>query len=80
MRPLPRNNNSVDESNMFAAQIERAILQATHGRVGNLHVENGGSEIVLYGRCPTFTCKQLAQDSVCSLIGEARLTNRIEVH
>ena len=60
-------------------QIERAILKATHGRVGTLNVETCEGQIVLRGRCASFTCKKLAQDVVLPIIGDIQLVNALEV-
>ena len=60
-------------------QIERAILKATHGNVGTLKIETRADEIVLSGRCASFSCKKLAQDATLPLIGESRLVNTIQV-
>lgn len=68
-----------DQSTSLADRIEQAIRQATHGRIGELSVESHQDEIVLRGRCATFTCKKLVQDAVVPLLGEARLVNAIRV-
>ncbi len=68
-----------DNSTPLADRIEQAIRQATHGRIGELTVENRQDEIVLNGHCATFTCKKLVQDAVLPLLGETRLVNAIRV-
>ena len=60
-------------------QVEKAILEATRGRVGLLSVESREGEIIVQGRCPSFTCKKLAQESVIPLLGDVRLVNEIRV-
>ena len=60
-------------------QIERAVLKATHGRVGMLNIESCEEQVVLRGRCASITCKKLVQDAVLPIIGESRLVNAIEV-
>lgn len=69
-----------DHSESLSTRIERAVLLATHGRVGRLHINLCGDEIVLYGRCPTLACKMLAGETALALIGAARLVNKIEIH
>ena len=69
-----------DWSDSFIARVERAVLLATHGRVGKLHVEHSGDVVVLHGRCPSLSCKMLAGDAALLLIGEAKLENKIEIH
>ena len=63
----------------LVADIETVILEATHGRVASLEVETRENEIVVHGRCPTFACKKLVQDSVMPLLGDTKLINAIEV-
>ena len=63
----------------FEAEVEKAILEATHGRIGMLKVESREGEVVVHGRCPSFTCKKLVQDSVMPLLGSAKLVNEVEV-
>ena len=67
------------QTNSLMEQIERAVLKATHGRVGTLDIEDYEGQIVMRGRCTSFTCKELAQDAVLPIIGEMRLVNAIEV-
>ena len=63
----------------LVAQVEKAIVKATHNRVGLLRVESREGEIVVHGRCPSFTCKKLVQDSVMPLLGDAKFVNAIQV-
>ena len=67
------------QKHLLSDQIERAVLKATHGRVGRLDIESDEEQIVLRGRCASFTCKKLAQDAVLPLVGQIRLVNAIEV-
>ena len=60
-------------------QVEKAILEATRGRVGLLSIESREGEIVVQGRCPSFTCKKLAQESVLPLLGDTTLINELQV-
>lgn len=68
-----------DQPIAIAAQIERAVLLATHGRVGKLHVDQRGNQILMHGRCPTLSCKRLAEDAALLLVGDSMLVNKIEI-
>ena len=63
----------------LVAEVERVIHATTRGSVGLLRVECREGEIVLYGRCPSFACKKLVQESVMPLLGDSELVNAIEV-
>lgn len=68
-----------DRTDSLAVGVKQAVLQATHGRVGMLHVDHRGDEIVLHGQCPSSACKKLAQDAALLLIGDVPLVNKIEI-
>jgi hypothetical protein len=70
---------TVEEAEMLAASIERAVQNETAHGVDNLTVEVSAEGIRLHGRCETYYCKQLAQHAAMAIPGGDRLVNNIEV-
>lgn len=70
---------TVEEAEILAASIERAVQCETGYGVDGLTVEITAEGICLRGRCDTYYCKQLAQHAAMSVPGGDRLVNSIEV-
>lgn len=63
----------------WSARIRRAVRRETRGGVSQLKVEIDSRGVHLLGRCRSFYCKQLAQQSAMRLAGDSPLDNQIEV-
>ena len=61
------------------ARIKRAIRRNTSGGVQELAVEMQGDSLLLRGRCLSFYCKQVAQETAMSEFSGRPLINQIEV-
>ncbi|HEY2880878.1 MAG TPA: hypothetical protein VGJ15_00560 [Pirellulales bacterium] len=61
------------------ARIKRAIRRQTSGGVQELAVEMQGDSLLLRGRCLSFYCKQVAQETAMSEFSGRQLINQIEV-
>ncbi len=62
------------------ASIRRAILRQTNGGIQDLEVDLQSSAVRLRGRCSSFYCKQVAQQSAMLLMVDGeQLVNAIEV-
>lgn len=70
---------TLEEAEMLAASIERAVQTETGHGVDNLTVEVSPQGILLRGHCETYYCKQLAQHAAMGMRGGDRLLNHIEV-
>ncbi len=70
-----------DDQLRLLARIKRAVRRKTNSGVQQLTVELQGEAIVLGGRCISFYCKQIAQETAMSFLrkGEDQLLNEIEV-
>ncbi len=69
----------VDDSRRFAIRLYRSILRIAPGRIRDLRVEVHGETVLLQGRCGSFYCKQVAQQTVMELARSKTVDNRIEV-
>ena len=70
---------TLEEAEVLAASIERAVQRETGRAVSGLTVEVGPHGVRLKGRCDTYYTKQLAQHAAMSIPGGDRLVNNIEV-
>jgi hypothetical protein len=70
---------TVEEAELLAASIERAVQNETGHGVDHLTVEVSPQGILLRGHCETYYCKQLAQHAVMGMRAGDRLLNHIEV-
>jgi hypothetical protein len=70
---------TVEEAELLAASIERAVQNETGHGVDHLTVEVGPQGISLRGHCETYYCKQLAQHAVMGMRAGDQLWNHIEV-
>jgi hypothetical protein len=70
---------TVEEAELLAASIERAVQNETGHGVDHLTVEVSPQGILLRGHCETYYCKQLAQHAVMGMRAGDRLMNHIEV-
>jgi hypothetical protein len=70
---------TLEEAEVLAASIERAVQQETGHGVRNLSVFVDNDAVVLRGRCDSFYCKQVAQHIAMCLSHGERLVNGIEV-
>jgi osmotically-inducible protein OsmY len=61
------------------ARIKRAIRRRTNGDVQELAVELRLGILLLRGRCPSFYCKQVAQQTAMHLVPGEEIINEIEV-
>jgi hypothetical protein len=68
-----------DEWEQLAITLARSIQQRTGNAVRELRVEVDRQSVRLFGRCHSFYCKQLAQQSVMAIAADMLLTNNIEV-
>ena len=69
-----------EEQARLLARIKRAIRRKTSSGVQKLTVEMQADVVLLRGRCASFYCKQLAQQTAMSYLGDgAALQNEIEV-
>ena len=60
-------------------QLESVVLQRTNGGVWNLAIEVLPERVVIRGETNTFYAKQLAQESVRSVLPVMKLENAIQV-
>jgi hypothetical protein len=67
------------EQEKLALRIERQVRSQTNDKVRELRVEVRRSGVTLFGRCGTFYCKQVAQQTAMALIEGRPLVNQIEV-
>ncbi len=73
-------NQPSDDQKRLLARIKRAVRRNTSGGVQKLVVEMHLEGVRLSGRCSSFYCKQVAQQTAMSLLSEAtQLLNEIEV-
>ncbi len=70
---------TLEEAEILAASIERAVQEETGRSVLDLSVEVGEDGVLLKGHCATYYCKQLAQHAAMEMTGVNRLTNSIKV-
>ncbi len=63
----------------LAARIKRTIRRQTGGGVNGLKVEIDGETVRLLGTCPTFYCKQLAQQAAMRIAQSSLVENLIVV-
>ena len=70
---------TLEEAELLAASIERAVQLETDRGVADLSVEIGPQGVHLRGRCETYYTKQLAQHAAMRVPGGDRLINSIEV-
>lgn len=70
---------TIEEAEVLAASIERAVQRETGRQVRNLTVIVNRDGVRLTGFCTTYYCKQLAQHAAMTVPGGDRLTNSIEV-
>ncbi len=70
---------TLEEAEVLAASIERAVQLETDRGVADLCVEVGPQGVLLKGHCDTFYTKQLAQHAAMRVPGGDRLINSIEV-
>lgn len=70
-----------DEQLRTLARIKRAIRRKTSGGVQKLVVQLDGETFVISGRCTSFYCKQVAQESAmhCLKATGSPVRNEIEV-
>jgi hypothetical protein len=61
------------------ARVKRAIRRQTSGGVQELAVEMHGDSLLLRGRCLSFYCKQVAQETAMNEFSGRPLINQIEV-
>ena len=60
-------------------RIKRAIRRHTSGDVQELAVELRTGILLLRGRCPSFYCKQVAQQTAMKMLPGEEIINEIEV-
>lgn len=60
-------------------RITRSIQDRTGGQVRNLRVEVQPERVILYGRSPSYYCKQLASQAGLEHAADRLLTNAIDV-
>ena len=70
---------TLEEAEVLAASIERAVQLGTDRGVADLCVEVSPQGVLLKGHCDTFYTKQLAQHAAMRVPGGDRLINSIEV-
>jgi osmotically-inducible protein OsmY len=63
----------------LSARIKRTIRRQTGGGVSELRVEVDGETVRLHGNCPTFYCKQLAQQAAMRIAQSSFVENLIVV-
>ena len=63
----------------LAQQLQVAVLQRTNRQIRDLAIEVDPSRIILLGEAHTYHAKQLAQESVRSILPHLPLVNRIRV-
>jgi osmotically-inducible protein OsmY len=70
---------TLEEAELLAASIERAVQLETDRGVADLSVEVSPQGVCLKGHCDTYYTKQLAQHAAMRVPGGDRLINSIEV-
>ncbi len=77
MRRLLRQRWSI--FGRWRLRIKRTIRRQTGGGVNGLKVEIDGETVRLLGTCPTFYCKQLAQQAAMRIAKSSLVENLIVV-
>jgi hypothetical protein len=70
----------IEQQKRFLTRIKRAVRRKTNGGVQSLTVEMHAEIVLIRGRCTSFYCKQMAQQTAMKYLAEgAQLQNEIEV-
>lgn len=78
--PQAATERASEDQKRLLARIKRAIRRKTSSGVQKLVVELQVEGVRLSGRCTSFYCKQVAQQTAMSYLAEgAQLLNEIEV-